>query len=65
MYWNHGNRPYDYVPRSRGTNKAGSKIDAHAVVTMETSPVFLRSQGDFQKNCVLNARLAKYDVSAG
>ena len=26
-----------YVPRSRQTNKAGSTIDAHAVVTMETS----------------------------
>ena len=30
-------------------NKAGSKIDAHIVITMETSSVFLRSQKDFQK----------------
>ena len=34
-----------YVPRSRRTNKVGSKIGAHAVVTMETSSAFLRSRG--------------------
>ena len=41
-----------YVPHSRQTNKAGSKIDTLVVVTMEPLPVFLRSQGDFQKDCL-------------
>ena len=42
-------------------NKAGSKIAAHAVVTMETSSAFLRSpKGRFFKD-----GLVKYDVSAG
>ena len=45
-------------------NKAGLKIEAHAVVTIETSSAFLRSQGDFQKDYFFNG-LAKYDVSAG
>ena len=53
------------VPGSQRTNEGGSKIGAHAVITMETSLAFLRSQGDFQKNCFFNDGLAKYDVSAG
>ena len=57
MYW--------HVPHSRRTNTASLKLNAHAVVTMETSSVFLRSQGDFQKDCFLKDGLAKYDVSAG
>ena len=54
-----------YVPCSWRTNKAVSKIDAHVVVTMETSSAFLRSQEDFQKDYFLKNGLAKYDVSAG
>ena len=42
-------------------NEAGSKIEAHAFITVETS--FLRSQGDFQKDCFLKDGFAKYDVS--
>ena len=53
-----------YVPRSWQSNKAGSKIEAHAVVTMETLSAFL-SRGDFEKDCFLKDGLAKYDVSAG
>ena len=54
-----------YVLRSQQTNKAGSKIDAYMVVTMETLSAFLRSQGDFQKDCFLKDGLAEYDVSVG
>ena len=39
-----------HVPQSRRMNIAGSKLDVHAVVTMETSSAFLRSQGGFQKD---------------
>ena len=42
-----------YVLRSWRTNKASSKIEAYAVITMEKSSAFLRSQGDFQKDCFL------------
>ena len=53
-----------HVPCSWRMNIAGSKLDTHTVVTMETSSVFL-SQRDFQKDCFLQDGLAKYDVSAG
>ena len=34
------------------------------VVTKEISSAFLRSQGDFQKDCFLKDGLTKYDISA-
>ena len=40
-----------YVPHSQRTKIAGSQLDAHKVITMETSSAFLRNQGDFQKDC--------------
>ena len=52
-----------YVPRSRRINIAGLKLDAHTVITMETSSVFLRSQG-FPKALFLKDGLAKHDISA-
>ena len=48
-----------YVPCSRQTNKAGSKIEAHAVITMETSAAFPRSQEDFQKDCFFKGWIGK------
>ena len=39
---------------------AGTKLNAHAVITMETSSVFLRSQGDFQKDCFFKGWLGGY-----
>ena len=42
---------------------AGSKIEAQAIVTIETSSAFPRSQGDFQKDCFFKDGLAKYDVN--
>ena len=54
-----------YVPHSQQTNIAGWKIEAHKVVTMETSSAFLRSQEDFQMDCFLKEGLTKYDGSAG
>ena len=51
-----------YVPRSRRTNRAVSKIEAHAVVTMETSSAFLRSQGASKRTVFLQDGLAKYDA---
>ena len=54
-----------YVPSSQRTNKTGSKIEAHAGVTMETLSAFPRSQGDFQKDCFFKDGLAKYDVMPG
>ena len=29
----------------------GSKIESHVIVTVETSSMFPRSRGDFQKDC--------------
>ena len=48
-----------YVPLS------GMNIVALMVATMEASSASLRNQGDFQKDCFLKDRLAKYDVSVG
>ena len=53
-----------YVPHSRRANIAGSKIEAHVLVTMETSSAFLRSRG-FPNGLFFKGGLAKYDVSAG
>ena len=53
-----------YVPRSQQTNKAGSKIDADAFITMETSSAFLRSWGFAKGLFFLKDGLVKYDVGA-
>ena len=44
-------------------NKAGSKIEAYSVITMEISAV-LRSYGISRRTVFLKDRLAKFDVSA-
>ena len=51
-----------YVPHSRQTNKAGSKIDAHAVITMETSST--KKSGISKRTGFLKDGLVKYNVSA-
>ena len=43
-------------------NIAGSKLDAYAIVTMETSSAFLRNS---KRTVFLNDGLAKYDVICG
>ena len=61
VYWNHSNQTIC----STFTANKYILFEAHAVVTMETSSVFLRSYGDFQKDCFLKDGLEKCDVSAG
>ena len=56
VYWKHR-----YVPNSRRTNKAGLKISAHVVITMETLSVRRISK----RNVFLKDGLAKYNVGAG
>ena len=46
-----------YVLCSRRMNKAGTKIDAHAVITMETSSAFLRSRGISKRTVFLRMEL--------
>ena len=62
VYWNHSNQT---ICSTFTVNKAGSKIDAHAVVTIGISSAFLRSKGISKRTGFLKDGLAKYDVSAG
>ena len=54
-----------HVLLSRRTKNAGSKINAHTVITMETSSAFLRCQGISKRTVFLKDGLAKHDISAG
>ena len=51
-------------PLSRRTNTAGSKIVAHAVVTIETLSLFQELKGISKRTAFSKDGLAKYDVSA-